>query len=146
MAVALGSNFLVAVNQFGVVLTCGQNDAGQLGLGLTPDADTDTGQRILLDAVEYNCEIHGYESASRQGNALPNYARRRAGVHPGKLHFAGSIAPWSWAPKPSRHIINRPSYGHTTNHRFSSTRKTVVLSTCLLKEQNKHIAKNEFIG
>jgi len=84
MAVALGSNFLVAVNQFGVVLTCGQNDAGQLGLGLTPDADTDTKQRILLGATEYEGEIH-------QRNAVM--------VSAGKKHAAfvtrgGSVYTW----------------------------------------------------
>jgi len=51
MAVALGEHSLVALNQFGIVFTCGQNDAGQLGLGLTPNVDTDTRQRVLLGAI-----------------------------------------------------------------------------------------------
>ena len=67
------------------------------------------------------CICHGYASASRQGNTLPNCGRRRAGVHPGQSHFAGSIALWSWAPKPSRHIINMQQGAHHKSQFFFHT-------------------------
>ena len=54
----MGENFLVAVNQFGVVLASGQNDAGQLGLRPTPDVDTNTQQRGLLGAIEFDFEMN----------------------------------------------------------------------------------------
>jgi len=58
MAVALGENFLVAVNQFGVVLTCGQNESGQLGVGLPHGVDTYQMQRISLGNIKDDCETN----------------------------------------------------------------------------------------
>jgi len=62
MAVALGGNFLAVVDQFGVVLTCGQNDAGQLGLQTPPYLDSITLQRSLLGAIEFNFDSDAHNA------------------------------------------------------------------------------------
>jgi len=56
MAVAMGANFLLAVDQFGMVLACGDNDAGQLGLRPAPHTNFVTQQRALLGAIDFDFE------------------------------------------------------------------------------------------
>jgi len=123
MAVALGSNFLVAVNQFGVVLTCGQNDAGQLGLGLTPDVDTDTKQRILLGATEYEGEIH-------QRNAVMVSAGKK---HAAFVTRSGSVYTWGGGADgqlgvgaAGRHVLRHPIPRLAFSTRTGGSRATMV--------------------
>ena len=84
MAVALGGNFLVAVDQFGVVLACGQNDAGQLGLRETPHIDFITEQRGLLGPLEFDFEADEH-------NAVMVSA---GGKHAAFVTRSGSVYTW----------------------------------------------------
>ena len=69
MAVAMGGNFLLAVDQFGMVLACGDNEAGQLGLRPAPHTNFITQQRALLGAIDFDFETV-MVSAGREHAAL----------------------------------------------------------------------------
>jgi len=83
---ALGGDFLVTVDQFGVVLACGQNDAGQLGLRATPHIDSITQQRGLLGAIEFDLEADEH-------NAVMVSAGRK---HAAFVTRSGSVYTWGY--------------------------------------------------
>jgi len=83
MAVAMGANFFVAVDQFGVVSTCGENHFGQLGLRETPDIDY-TQQRALLGAMDFDFQ-------SEQHNAVMVSAGDQ---HAAFVTRSGSVYTW----------------------------------------------------
>ena len=84
MAVALGGKFMVAVDQSGVVLSCGHNDAGQLGMRPTPHVGFLKQKRPLLGAIEFDFE-------SEEHNAVMVSAGDKHGAF---VTRSGSVYTW----------------------------------------------------
>jgi len=84
MAVSLGVDFLLAVDSNGIVVTCGQNKYGQLGLGRRPALHLQVTQRAMPGSIDLN-------SVANQGTAIMVSAGL---VHAACVTRNGSVYTW----------------------------------------------------